>query len=304
MKRNLSFLPVMLTLLCLLALAPALAEAQPPRAYAPENLRTLSYNDQVRVISLEYEEQSGGRRIPDDQLRFYLDQVNRSNWGFSRIKSDIAQSLRGSAPPPSSGTQTMRCESTDGRGRTCRTPWPGHSRLVRQLSRGDCVEGRTWQSQRGQVFVSNGCRGEFAEAHDAPGAGGNRVVCESSGSRPKTCPTPWRGSSRLERQLSNAPCTQGRTWGSSRGEVWVDDGCRGVFGPGQGQGWGPGGRYSVTCVASGPGHTTCAWDRSQGRPYVMELLSTTRCVERHNWGYDDRVGLWVSGGCRARFGAR
>lgn len=303
MKRNLSFLPAMLTLLCLLALAPALAEAQAPRAYAPENLRTLSYNDQVRVISLEYEEQSGGRRIPDDQLRFYLDQVNRSNWGFSRIKSDIAQSLRGSAPPPSSGTQTMRCESTDGRGRTCRTPWPGHSRLVRQLSRGDCVEGRTWQSQRGQVFVSGGCRGEFAASHDAPGAGGNRVVCESTGSRPKTCPTPWRGSTRLERQLSSAPCTQGRTWGARRGEVWVDDGCRGIFGPGQGQGWGPG-TYSVTCVASGPGHTICAWDRSRGRPYVIESLSGARCIERHNWGYDDRVGLWVSGGCRARFGAR
>ena len=85
----------------------------------------------------------------------------------------------------------------------------------------------------------------------------------------------------------------------------MNDGCRGVFAPGQGQGWGPGGgRYSVTCVASGPGHTTCAWDRSRGRPYVMELLSATRCVERINWGYDDRVGLWVSGGCRARFGAR
>lgn len=298
---------LMVATLCLLALAsPGLAQA--PRAYAPENLRTLSYNDQVRVISLEYEDQSGGRRIPDDQLRFYLDQVSRSNWGFSRIKADIAESLRGSAPPPSSGAHTIRCESLDGRGRTCRTPWQGQSRLVRQLSRGDCVEGRSWQSQWGQVYVDHGCRGEFAEAHDAPGTGGNRVVCESTGSRQKTCPTPWRGSSRLERQLSSAPCTQGRTWGSSRGEVWVDDGCRGVFGPGQGQGWGPGGpnhgAYSVTCIASGPGHTTCAWDRSRGRPYVLELLSTTRCVERHNWGYDERVGLWVSGGCRARFGAR
>ena len=301
MNRNLSFL---LAMLCLFALASALAQA--PRAYAPENLRTLPYNDQVRVISLEYEEQSGGRRIPDDQLRFYLDQVNRSNWGFSRIKSDIAESLRGSVPPPTMpGAQTMRCESEDGRSRTCRTPWQGHSRLVRQLSRGDCVEGRTWQSQWGQVYVSNGCRGEFAQSHDAPGIGGNRVVCESTGSRYRSCPTPWHGPSRLERRLSSAACIQGRSWGSHRGEVWVNDGCRGVFAPGQGQGWGPGGgRYSVTCVASGPGHTTCAWDRSRGRPYVMELLSATRCVERINWGYDDRVGLWVSGGCRARFGAR
>ena len=62
------------------------AQAQAARAYAPENLRSLSRADQERVIRLEYSEQSNGRRIPDDQLRFYLDQVNRSNWGFSRIK--------------------------------------------------------------------------------------------------------------------------------------------------------------------------------------------------------------------------
>ena len=81
-----------------LALAAGSATAQvAPRAYAPENLRTLSVQDQTRVISLEYSEQSRGRRIPDDQLRFYLDQVNRSNWTFSRIKQDIAQSLGGNS---------------------------------------------------------------------------------------------------------------------------------------------------------------------------------------------------------------
>lgn len=294
----------LLTLLCSLVLA-APTWAQSQRAYAPENLKTLSYNDQVRVISLEYEEQSGGRRIPDDQLRFYLDQVNRSNWGFSRIKSDIAESLRGSGPAPTPPqSQTVRCESNDGRGHTCRTPWQGHSRLVRQLSRADCVEGQTWQSQWGQVYVGNGCRGEFAEAFAPPPGGGNRVTCESTHSRLKTCPTPWQGASRLERQLSSAQCIQGRSWGSNRGSVWVNEGCRAVFGPGRGPGWGPGGPYSVTCVATGPGHTTCAWDARQGRPYVLELLSSTRCVERINWGYDERVGLWVSGGCRARFGAR
>ena len=54
----------------LLALAAGSAFAQiAPKAYAPENLRTLSVQDQTRVISLEYSEQSRGRRIPDDQLR-------------------------------------------------------------------------------------------------------------------------------------------------------------------------------------------------------------------------------------------
>ena len=76
-----TLLKALLAALCLATLsAPVLAQFQ-PRAYAPDDLRELSYNDQVRVISREYEEQSGGRRIPDDQLRFYLDQVNQAPLG-------------------------------------------------------------------------------------------------------------------------------------------------------------------------------------------------------------------------------
>src|SRR5688572_2080297 len=108
----------LLAALGLFALAtPVLAQVQ-SKAYAPEDLRELSYNDQVRVISLEYREQSAGRRIPDDQLRFYLDQINRSNWSFSRIKRDIGTSLGGGigpapgpGPGPDWGNGTIRCES-------------------------------------------------------------------------------------------------------------------------------------------------------------------------------------------------
>ncbi len=179
-------------MLCLAAIAgPALAQQ---RAYAPEDLRTLSINDQTRVISLEYSEQSSGRRIPDDQLRFYLDQVNRSNWRFSQIKADIARSL-GSVdrPPTQAPGGSIRCESRDGRAQTCRTPWAGPSRLVRQLSSTACVEGRTWQSQRGQVYVGGGCRGEFAHAAQvlpprpvAPVVPYS-VTCSSSSILPTTC---------------------------------------------------------------------------------------------------------------------
>ena len=160
--------------------------ASQERAYAPEDLHTLSYDDQVRVISLEYSEQSSGRRIPDDQLRFYIDQVNRSNWGFSRIKADIAKSLGGTAgPQPPVPGGTIRCESAGDRAQTCLTPWPGPSRLVRQLSNAACTEGVTWHSQQGQVYVGRGCRAEFAAAAEAPPTTGS-IRCESSGSRYNT----------------------------------------------------------------------------------------------------------------------
>ena len=285
--------------MCLAILA-ASSVAQ-ERTYAPEDLRTLSYNDQVRVISLEYSEQTNGRRIPDDQLRFYIDQVNRSNWGFSQIKADIAKSLGGSAgPQPPVPGGTIRCESADGRAQTCRTPWSGPSRLVRQLSKSPCEEGRTWQSQQGQVYVGNGCRGEFAAAPVAPPTTGS-IRCESSGSRPNTCTTPWRGRSRLQKQLSNAACTEGRSWGWKPGQVWVSHGCRGEFVRVRDTVPAP---YTVTCSSSSVIPTTCVWDHNRGRPYLLQQLSNARCTEGLTWGYNASRGLWVSAGCRARFGTR
>ncbi len=354
------------TALALLLATLAAPAVSMERAYAPEDLRALSYDDQVRVISLDYSEQSNGRRIPEDQLRFYLDQVNRSDWSFSQIRADIARSLSGGSGSQPMPGQNIRCESQDGRAQTCRTPWPGPSRLLRQLSKTDCVEGRTWQSQQGQVYVGGGCRGEFAAVPmpaPAPGVvrcesvgeraqscrtpwqGPSRLVrqlsktdcdqgrswwsqpgqvsvdrgcraefaaaaqappgtgsirCESNDSRYKACTTPWRGQSRLARQLSNSACTEGRNWGSTPGQVWVSDGCRGEF-VGQHS---PAHAYSVTCSSNGVLPTKCAWDRDRGRPYLLEQLSKARCTEGVSWGYSSSRGLWVSAGCRARFGAR
>ena len=228
-----------LVLLALCLTMPLAAPAQTgTRAYAPENLRTLSYADQRRVISLEYAEQSNGRRIPDDQLRFYIDQVNRSNWGFSRIKQDIARSLAGSGPRPPVppvGPQQVRCESTNNRPRSCPTRWNGPSRLVRQLSSTRCIEGRTWRSQPGSVYVTAGCRGEFAPGRGRPPIADN---------------------------------------------------------------------YQVTCSSNDRRYATCAWDRSRGRPRLLQQLSGSACIEGRTWGYDAARGLWVDDGCRGRFGNR
>ena len=129
---------------------PAQAQAG-ARAYAPEDLWTLNTADQTRVISLEYREQSSGRNIPNDQLRFYLDQVRQSRWTFSKVKQDIAKSLGNGGgwnpgPGPNPGVQTIRCESNDGRNRTCPTPWQGQSRLVKQLSSARCTYSVSWAS--------------------------------------------------------------------------------------------------------------------------------------------------------------
>lgn len=297
-----SFVKRTALVLALAALAGPLMAQE--RAYAPDDLGTLSQYDQTRVISLEYSEQSGGRRIPDDQLRFYLDQINRSNWGFSQIKADISKSLAGSSPPlPGAGN--IRCESVDSRTQTCPTPWSGHSQLVRELSRTPCVKGRTWESQLGQVQVSDGCRADFAQATATVPVPPNRpvrVVCGSQGVATAACNTPWQGRSRLDRQLSSAACVEGRTWGWKPGKVWVSNGCRGEFVRVRDTVGRP---YSVTCSSSGVRPTVCAWDRKRGQPYLLKQLSKARCIEGLTWGYKNSSGnLWVTGGCRASFAVR
>ena len=310
---------VSLGLMTGLSALPAPVHAQVnQRTYAPENLSQLSMADQTRVISLEYREQSSGSAIPDDQLRFYLDQVRLSSWTFSRIKADIAQSLGDAdgdwsppapvpVPEPGPGpANAIRCESNDGRPRTCTTQWQGQSRLLRQLSSTACVQGRSWFTSRGQVTVSNGCRGEFGPGV-GNGAGGRDTVsvrCESSDGGLRACGTELYGRVELQRQLSNTACVQGSNFGLRNGSVWVDRGCRGDFlvrlRPDRPVDEG----YSVTCSSVNSRYTTCAWNSRRGQPYLIERLSKQACTNGYSWGYSARTGLWVNHGCRARFGTR
>ncbi|GAB3097982.1 DUF3011 domain-containing protein [Lysobacter terrae] len=304
------FLKPLLAALCLLALsAPAMAQIT-ARSYATEDLRTLSYNDQERVIRQEYREQSGGREIADDQLRFYLDQINRSNWRFSDIKRDISQSLAGSQGPgypgypggPGYEGGAIRCESTSNRPRECRTPWDGPSRVSRQLSDTRCVEGSNWNSQYGKVTVWGGCRAEFVGGWGGGGQG-QTIRCESSNNRVTNCPTPWRGRSQLVRQLSDTRCREGQNWNSNRGQVSVWSGCRGEFAS-AGGGWNGGGDsgYTTTCASQDGRYTTCNWPPGQGRPRLIQQLSSQACIEGRTWGMAGNNRIWVNGGCRGRFG--
>lgn len=219
--------------------SPATAQVG-PKAYAPEDLRELNVPDRIRVLEKEYSEQSGGRRLPDDQLEFYLDQID-SGWTFSRIKTDMARSLgggQGSRPPgggwgPPSGWQqrTVICSSIKDRYAQCGTPFRGRARLVENISRTRCIENRNWGSRRGMVWVDDGCRGRFAEAGGWGPSDGYNITCSSVGDRYTTCAwSPGHGRPVLIEQLSRSQCVEGRTWGYRSGQIWVDRGCRGRFG--------------------------------------------------------------------------
>lgn len=223
--------------LMLMLLGTSMAFAQ-GKAYAPEDLNRLNRQDQVRVLEREYQDQANGAPIPNDQLEFYLDQIG-SGWTFSRIKQDIAESLGGGGgwqPGPRPGpVAVFHCESRRKFGYgECRTPFQGRAQLQRQTSRTMCIEGRTWGSQPGLVWVNSGCEGDFIQA--PRGVESNySVTCGSRNYGYSSCA--WRrqyGTPRILEQISREPCVQGRSWGYDRGRagLWVDRGCEARFGTG------------------------------------------------------------------------
>ncbi|KAF1014499.1 MAG: hypothetical protein GAK31_01985 [Stenotrophomonas maltophilia] len=133
----------------------------------------------------------------------------------------------------------MRCESQSNRAQQCPVGWRG-ARLVRQLSGTACIEGQNWGMRNGSLWVDRGCRGEFAEARGGWGGGGwgggrgdpsYTVTCSSNSNRQQRCDwDPRQGRPVLQQQLSGSACVEGRSWGYSRGQLWVNNGCRARFG--------------------------------------------------------------------------
>lgn len=58
--------------------------------------------------------------------------------------------------------RTFRCESRDNRYAYCSIPGRGHVEVYKQLSSSACRYGDSWGVEGSRVWVSDGCRAEFA----------------------------------------------------------------------------------------------------------------------------------------------
>ena len=212
------------------------------------------------------------------------------------------------------GGDVIRCESNDGRTRECSTNG-GRVMLERQLSKGACIEGRTWGYGRNGIWVSDGCRGDFRVTGHGGGYDdgyhgnqgyGSTVRCESNDGRTNRCAINGRGRVQLSRQLSRSACIEGRSWGSDRDSVWVSQGCRAEFTVNRGRygggwdnsGYGSGGQ-TFRCESNDGRTRECAANTRAGVQLVRQL-SNAACIQGRSWGYS-RSGIWVSDGCRAEF---
>lgn len=147
--------------------------------------------------------------------------------------------------------EVFSCESHNHDQEYCDVGGHGGVVLVNQLSRSPCIEGQTWGQDRRGVWVSDGCRAEFAlgggrgwggrrhgddrydqglpDPYPARGGGAYTVRCESRNHDYTFCSVPIRGSVDIERQLSDSYCEYEDTWGYDRRGIWVDEGCRADF---------------------------------------------------------------------------
>ena len=157
-----------------------------------------------------------------------------------------------SAPRAQGYRDAIDCESQNYGYERCEVPWRD-ARLVRQLSDTTCIRGRNWGIDRRGIWVDRGCAGRFVAAGRRgdrddrrygdrddrrggwrPGPGWNRrfsVRCASRDYQYRFCSVDLGpgGSAHLARQISGSRCIEGRTWGSNRAGIWVNQGCDAEF---------------------------------------------------------------------------
>lgn len=157
---------------------------------------------------------------------------------------------------PAQADHTVRCESKHFDLMRCPVGPVGEVQLVRQLSETPCRRGLTWGYDRRGIWVDRGCAGVFRvwsprldDDYDSYGrdygrargpygfygrrlpwfTDGRTIRCESKHFNYNRCRVDTPGPVRLVRQLSEAPCRRGDTWGYDRRGIWVDRGCAGEF---------------------------------------------------------------------------
>jgi len=134
------------------------------------------------------------------------------------------------------------------------------------------------------------------------GARAQTIRCASDDGARKHCDLDTKQGVRLVKQVSDAPCKQGDSWGYDEHGVWVDHGCGAEFAAGT---QGTAGATSsgntariLTCTSDG-GKKYCDVHTGRGVRLVKQR-SEAPCKKDVSWGYDG-LGIRVDGGCSADF---
>jgi Protein of unknown function (DUF3011) len=189
--------------------------------------------------------------------------------------------------------QRIACSSDDGAKHYCAADTRYGAHLVKQTSKEPCAEGKTWGYDEG-IWVDQSCRGEFTigspEKGDAEPAAGRTVTCASENVARKYCPVETSGNAQLVRQLSEAPCAQGTSWGFDTHGVWVNKGCSADFVVGVPKLPAPREDRAKTksqrlmCTSDDGRRTECDFDTQGATVQLTRQLGAASCVEGSAWG--------------------
>jgi len=192
------------------------------------------------------------------------------------------------------------CES-GGRRTECQADTTGGVRIIRPLTEAACAYGKQWGFDARGIWVSGGCRAEFA-VRGKPKPALSALVCQSHDATRVHCPVQTRYGVALIRETGDTDCVLGKSWDFDEQGVWVSDGCSGQFALGGYRlpaGAVPQTATKMICESPDGQRKLCAADASHGAG-LLRQISETDCVLNHTWGYG-RQGVWVSGGCKAEF---
>ena len=146
-------------------------------------------------------------------------------------------------PRPGDGYRgTIRCESRGNKTQRCNVRTDNRVDLQRVIG-GRCSKGRDWGFTASQIWVSGGCRAEFAYGYANDGGGyptplpqpaddyAGTLNCESWSYKYQQCNVRTNDRVDLVRKIAGK-CNAGRQWGYTGDYIWVDKGCRAEFGYG------------------------------------------------------------------------
>ena len=185
-------------------------------------------------------------------------------------------------------TRVVRCESIGSRRNFCRVETRGTVRISRQLSQRSCIQGRNWSYNSQGIWVTGGCRADFAissrNVYRNSNGYSNRYTSNQYGTNYGSGSTYANGDNgyRNNDYRNNEYRDSNSDYRNSESghTHYVDS---------SGQ--------LIHCQATADGRTYCG---DHDHRYVMSGTRDPDCIEGQTWGRDDR-GTWVSGDCNADF---
>jgi peptide methionine sulfoxide reductase MsrB len=213
---------------------------------------------------------------------------------------------------PGAQSAVIPCISEDGEKHYCEADTRYGARLVRQQSTAPCKENESWGYDEQGIWVDKGCGGEFTLGGGQGGAEpggtemGQTIMCASQNGRRTACPADTSSGVQLVRQLSDAKCKEGSSWGQDKSGIWVDKGCQAEFVVGvaahpSGSGKGANAKSQrISCTSDDGRKNYCDVDTQGAQVKLVRQQGMQPCEEGSTWGYDRR-GIWVDRGCRGEF---